>query len=223
MRTRLEQSYGAPIHMNYGLNEIGMVAVRCPQGRYHVHTEHCLVQIADGEGRGCKPGEVGHVLITGLRNYAMPLIRYDTGDLAEVAEGPCACGRTLPSFGELAGRYRRYAGLPEGTRERVRAIRETIENCDAAELRFLRRYQIHQDKQNNFTLRLRTVEAIPEHFRTKIMSAWTPFPSSALTIEQLDDIATSPSGKILDFTSDFHGDSAYPAAFDKAARPLADT
>jgi hypothetical protein len=39
----------------------------------------------------------------------------------------------------------------------------------------------------------------------------------------LDDIATSPSGKILDFTSDFHGDSAYPANFDNAVRPLADT
>jgi phenylacetate-CoA ligase len=223
MRTRLEESYGAPVHMNYGLNEIGMVAVRCPSGRYHVHTEHCLVQIADAAGQPCKPGEVGHVLITGFRNYAMPLIRYDTGDLAEVASGPCPCGRTLPSFGEIAGRYRRYAGLPEGTRERVRAIRETIENCAAAEIAFLRRYQIHQNKQNNFTLRLRTVAAVPDAFRAKIAAAWTPFPASILTLQVLDDIATSPSGKILDFTSDFHGDSAYPANFDNAVRPLADT
>lgn len=223
MRARLEESYAAPIHMNYGLNEIGMVAVRCPSGRYHVHIEHCLVEIADSDGQPCKPGEIGHVLITGFRNFAMPLIRYDTGDLAEVASNPCPCGRTLPSFGEIAGRYRRYAGLPEGTRERVRAIRETIENCSADELAFLRRYQIHQDKQNNFTLRLRTVASVPDIFRNKIESAWAPFPSSALTLQVLDDIATSPSGKILDFTSDFHGDSAYPANFDRAVRPLADT
>jgi len=222
MRTRLEDIYAAPIHMNYGLNEIGMVAVRCPNGRYHVHVEHCMVEIADAAGKPCAPGEVGHVLVTGFRNFAMPLIRYDTGDLAEVVTGICACGRTLPSFGELQGRYRRYAGLPEGTRERVRAIRETIENCSATELVFLRRYQVHQDKQNRFTLRLRTVAPIPEAFRAKIMNAWSPFDLTTLTIEARDEIATSPSGKILDFTSDFHGDSAYPAAFDKAVRPIAD-
>ena len=222
MRTRLEELYDAPIHMNYGLNEVGMVAVRCPRGRYHVHTEHCLVEITNSAGQPSKPGEIGHVLVTGFRNFAMPLIRYDTGDLAEVVEGPCPCGRTLPSFGELQGRYRRYAGLPDGTRERVRAIRQTIENCNAGELAFLRRYQVHQDKQNNFTLRLRTVAPIPEAFHDKIVNAWAPFMSSALTIEERDDIATSPSGKILDFTSDFHGDSAYPAAFDQAVRPIAD-
>jgi phenylacetate-coenzyme A ligase PaaK-like adenylate-forming protein len=42
------------------------------------------------------------VAITTLHNFAMPLIRYATGDLARNPEGPdgrpsaCACGRTLP-------------------------------------------------------------------------------------------------------------------------------
>jgi phenylacetate-CoA ligase len=66
------------------------------------------------------------VLVTALQNLAMPLIRYDTGDIAMAVEGACPCGRTLPSFGEIAGRYRRYAGLPEGTRKRVNVLQETI-------------------------------------------------------------------------------------------------
>lgn len=225
MRTKLEQSYGVPIHMSYGLNEIGMVAARCAEGRYHFHSEHCLVQIARADGSPCKTGEVGHVLVTGLRNYAMPLIRYDTGDLAEVVEGPCACGRTLPSFGELAGRYRRYAGLPEGSRERVRAIREAIENCAPDELAFLRRYQILQDKDNRFTLRLKTVAAIPEQFRNAVTKAWSPFSATAsgpLAIVELDDIAAGPGGKLLDFISEFHADSSYASDFARGAHPLAD-
>ena len=56
----------------------------------------------------------------------MPLIRYDTGDLAQAVEGPCPCGRTLPSFGEIAGRYRRFAGLPDHTRDRVRVLQRAF-------------------------------------------------------------------------------------------------
>ena len=88
-----------------------MVAVRCAAGRYHQYRALPRA-IAGGDGQPCKPGETGHVLVTGLRNFAMPLIRYDTGDLAsQAASGPCSCGARSPSFGEIAGRYRRFAGL----------------------------------------------------------------------------------------------------------------
>jgi phenylacetate-CoA ligase len=210
LRTRLEQTFRIPIHQSYGLNEIGMVAVRCSSGRYHVHTEHCLVQIVGGDGRPCEPGETGRLLVTGLRNYAMPLIRYDTGDLAQPAFGPCPCGRTLPSFGEIAGRFRRFAGLPKGTRERFRAIRHAVESYPPDELAFLRRYQVHQDRENRFTLRMRTVAPIPEAFRQAALRAWEPFagtPPSPLTIVEMDNIPTSPSGKILDFSSEFYTDA----------------
>ena len=45
MREHIERSFGCPIHQNYGLNEIGLVATRCDAGRYHVHSEHCIVEI----------------------------------------------------------------------------------------------------------------------------------------------------------------------------------
>jgi phenylacetate-CoA ligase len=197
--------------MGYGLNEIGRVAARCDAGRYHVHSEHCLVEVVDGDGKPCRAGETGHLLVTGLRNHAMPLFRYDTGDLAEAVEGPCACGRTLPAFGEIAGRYRRYAGLPPMSRERVRALRDAIEATPPSGLAFLRRYQIHQDRENRFTVRLKTVTPIPDNFKEALLAAWAPVaghPPMPLAIVEVDAIATSPSGKLLDFTSDFHTDSA---------------
>ena len=62
-RPRLEESYGAAVHMAYGLNEIGKVATRCNAGRYHVNTEQCLVQIARDDGSPCAPGEVGEITV----------------------------------------------------------------------------------------------------------------------------------------------------------------
>lgn len=214
LRARLEECYGVPVHMSYGLNEIGKVATRCKAGRYHVNIEHCLVQIVDDGGRPCAHGEIGHVLVTGLNNSAMPLLRYDTGDLAEVVDGPCPCGRTLPSFGDIAGRYRSYAGLPPLSRERLRAVRAAVEGYPPELLAaFLRRYQLHQDRQDRFTLRLRSVAPVPEDFRQHVLRAWEPVlgtPPSPLAIVEVEEIASSPGGKLLDFVSDFHTDSSLP-------------
>jgi len=221
LRRQLERGFGIPIHMSYGLNEIGMVAVCCDAGRYHVNAEHCLVEITRADGEPCRPGEVGHVVVTGLRNFAMPLLRYDTGDLAEAVDGDCPCGRTLPAFGEIEGRFRRYAGLPQGTREKVRAVRLALEAMSAEELAFLRQYQLHQDADDQFTLRVRAVGDVPAAFADGIQRAWEPVARSGgdarhesrITIVTSEDIDTSPSGKPLDFTSDIHVD-AYVAGRD---------
>jgi phenylacetate-CoA ligase len=209
LRKRLERVYGVPIHQGYGLNEIGRVAIRCDAGRYHVHTEHCLVEIVDAAGRPCAPHETGRVLVTGLRNFAMPLLRYDTGDLAEVVTGPCPCGRTLPSFGEIAGRFVRFAGLPPRTRQRFYALIGAFESLSAEQLAFLRRHQIHQNREDRFELRLVTAGPVPNEFHEHVQRAWAAVagdPPEPLTILEVADVARSPSGKSLDFTSHFHTD-----------------
>lgn len=214
LRRAMEKAYAAPVHQNYGLNEMGMAAVRCAHGRYHVNTELCLVEIVNADGRKCLPGEVGHLLVTGLANFCMPLLRYDTGDLAEgLFDTLCPCGSTLPSFGEIAGRFRHYAGLPSGTRERVRVVRETIEHMPPERLAFLRRYQLYQDRENRFALRLKTVSPIPDVFRDAVLSAWAAVPNATgtpLEIVSVDEIAPAPSGKLVDFLSEFFTDSSSP-------------
>ena len=60
--------------------------------------------------------EGGKIIATGLNNYAMPLIRYDTGDVGVITEeGKCACGRTGPLLTKLYGRYSDLMQLNEGT------------------------------------------------------------------------------------------------------------
>src|SRR6185295_18574739 len=61
MRRLVESVTGAPIEQGYGLNEIGLVATRCAAGRYHVHVEHCLVEIVDDAGALVPPGSTGRI------------------------------------------------------------------------------------------------------------------------------------------------------------------
>lgn len=67
----------------------------------------------DDDDQPCGPGEAGRVVITGLRNYAMPLIRYQVDDYAELDEA-CDCGRGLPVLKRILGRVKDIWVLPTG-------------------------------------------------------------------------------------------------------------
>jgi phenylacetate-CoA ligase len=170
-----------------------------------VHSEHCLVEILDQNGRPCAPGETGFVIATGFRNFAMPLIRYNTGDLAEATDGRCPCNRTLPSFGEITGRYGRIAHLPPGTMIPVLALREAIEGMPADIMRGLREFQIHQYADRRMELRLVSRSPLSDAFYAHIRDAWAKAKKAGepdLTIVSVDQIVKT-GGKSEVFTSDF--------------------
>ena len=208
MRRRIEQVFGVPLFQNYGLIEIGLVAVRCNEGeRYHVHGEHCLVEIVDDQGQACPPGEVGHILVTGLNNMAMPLVRYDTGDLATAASGPCPCGRTLPSFGPIKGRYRRIAFLPPGTWDYWMAFQRTLEDMPQALATPLRQYQLHQFKDGGFELRIIADGGFAPEFDAFIQERWQGTKAGEtlpLRIVRVDRLARPPVGNSRTFPPTSH-------------------
>ncbi|HEX7277268.1 MAG TPA: AMP-binding protein, partial [Acidimicrobiales bacterium] len=112
VREACREVWGAPVTDIYSCQELGYVALQCPTAeRYHVMSELVLVEILDEEDRPCQPGETGRVVVTQLHNYAMPLLRYDLGDYAQVG-GPCPCGRGLPVLDRVMGRRRNMLVLP---------------------------------------------------------------------------------------------------------------
>jgi phenylacetate-CoA ligase len=206
MREHIESSFGCPIHQNYGLNEIGLVATRCDAGRYHVHSEHCIVEIIGPDGRSVAPGETGRLIITGLNNWVMPLMRYDADDLAIAVGGPCPCGRTLPSFGDVVGRYSRVAFLPEGTVIILEALRSAIRKQPSGMIRGLRQYQTHHRLDGSWEVRLVLREEMPERLAEYLGETWSRIlgaPHPPFTVKRVDAIERPPGGKFQDFTSEF--------------------
>ncbi len=105
-----------PVVDLYSSQEVGYIALQCPgHEHYHVQSESVFVEVLDEAGRPCKPGNIGRVVVTTLHNFAMPLIRYDIGDYAEVGER-CDCGRGLPVLKRILGRQRNLLHLPDGSR-----------------------------------------------------------------------------------------------------------
>ena len=114
LRALCREVWGLRIADNYSCKEVNTIAMQCPDhDHYHVQSERQLVEVLDAQGRPCKPGEIGRVVVTDLHNYAMPFLRYELGDYAELGE-PCPCGRTLPVLKQILGRTRNMLVLPSG-------------------------------------------------------------------------------------------------------------
>lgn len=106
LRDRVREELGVPIMDVYSAQEVGILAIQCPQSDlYHVMDENLIVEVLDQHGNQCGEGETGRIVVTDLSNYATPVFRYDLADYAQVG-GACPCGRTLPTLKAFKGRER---------------------------------------------------------------------------------------------------------------------
>lgn len=105
-RQRISDVFRCPVRDTYGMSEMVVGASECEAGQLHLWPEAGIVEILDEEGSSVPNGQVGRVVCTGFLNHAMPLVRYDTGDLGALdsSDRPCPCGRTLPRLRSLEGR-----------------------------------------------------------------------------------------------------------------------
>lgn len=173
MRNRIESAFGIPVYTSYGLNELGWIATKCVEGgRYHIHSERCIVEIVREDGTPCDPGEYGQVLITLLDNLTMPLIRYNSGDIAQATAGQCPCGRTLPTMGEIVGRAAAITAMPAQILLQVEKLRHAMDILPDNLAEGVRGYQIHHHKSGDLELKVLAAAALSGEFKEYFYRAW---------------------------------------------------
>jgi phenylacetate-CoA ligase len=112
-RAAFAESFGAVTRCMYSSREAARIAYSCPTGNhYHVCSEACFVEILDENGKTCKPGQEGRVIVTPFFNTGQPFIRYEQGDLA--SWGVCGCGIQLPVINSISGRLYHSFVKPDG-------------------------------------------------------------------------------------------------------------
>jgi len=109
-RQVVEGGIGAPLFNTYGSREFMSIAAECEcRSGLHVNAENLVVETA-----GVDPVRPSEILVTDLHNFGMPFVRYATGDLGTLAEGPCRCGRGLPRLASIEGRILDALRAPDG-------------------------------------------------------------------------------------------------------------
>ncbi|HEX5779744.1 MAG TPA: hypothetical protein VFY21_12965 [Xanthobacteraceae bacterium] len=191
-------AFGARVIHSYGATETGRLAAECAAcGRYHVPAEAVLVEVLREDGTAARPGETGRVIVTPFYNFAMPLIRYEIGDLAEMGDdGKCEC--LLPSLNQVFGRTRNLFRLPDGSRvwpdtrardmlryigfTQVQVVQTAL---DEIEVRYVA----------DGSGRAPDIAGLQDYFRSVL------HPSLNVSAVPVAEIARSPSGKFDDYLS----------------------
>ncbi len=198
LRERVAACWQAPLEDTYSCEEAGYLALQCPDfAHYHVQSEAVLLEIVDDSGQACAPGAIGRVVVTPLHNFAMPLIRYELGDLAE-AGAPCPCGRGLPVLARILGRTRSLLRFASGVGRRLNLV--PLEKRAAALP--IRQYQLIQRSYDTIELNLvveRRLTASEEAGLEATIAGECGATGFAIACVYRESIPRSPSGKYEEF------------------------
>ena len=104
-RARIAAVWDAPVVEEYGATETGSLAGECPHGRLHLWADRALFEVYDPATGDCGPEGRGQLVVTPLYREAMPLLRYNLEDEAEISYARCPCGWALPTV-RVLGRSR---------------------------------------------------------------------------------------------------------------------
>ncbi|HEC93026.1 MAG TPA: phenylacetate--CoA ligase family protein [Candidatus Atribacteria bacterium] len=116
MREKIKNVFGTDVCDIYGLNDGGISAYEDLEHHgFHIDTERSIMEVVNDHGKQIDRGE-GKILATSLHNFAMPFIRYDTGDMGYILseEDTCPCGRGYRLLKEIIGREQEFLITPEG-------------------------------------------------------------------------------------------------------------
>jgi phenylacetate-CoA ligase len=104
----IEKAFGASAINWYGSNERAITASQCQYlNGLHVHEEAGVLEVINESGESSLQNQQireGEIVVTGIVNDAMPLIRYRLGDIGAITNQPCECGFKGTSLTQVIGR-----------------------------------------------------------------------------------------------------------------------
>ena len=92
-RTSMQEAFGCRVFDCYGSSEIRNIANECARGRMHVNVDFVVLEL---ERSAATPDGVAPFLLTSLRSYGMPFIRYRNEDCGRLDTSSCTCGSGFP-------------------------------------------------------------------------------------------------------------------------------
>ncbi len=115
-REFLESELGCPVFDFFSHHECVAMIAECEHGVKHLIEDFACNEIVDEAGNDCSESGEGELIGTTLYNYAMPLIRYKTGDQVVLRNRSqkCSCGREFQEIKEVKGKQTDYLETPDG-------------------------------------------------------------------------------------------------------------
>ena len=189
----IEEVFGARIYDFYGNAERVAAIGTCEKGNYHVLPEYGITEFLP---LSAEPGKV-EIVGTALHNYAMPLLRYRTGDMVELLDSDCACNRKFRTIGKIKGRISDFLICKDG-RIAVDACYLTLKGVDN-----ILQSQIIQEDLDTISIKFIPGENFSKKDKDKIMNNVKAYmgPEVEVFLEQDSEIANDKTTKYRPFIS----------------------
>ena len=193
-----EQAFQAPAVDVYVTNEFGVIAWSCPMRRdvLHVNDDCFVVEVLDREGKPVPHGTLGELVITSLGLTAMPLIRYNMGDMAAIVPERCECGRGLGLLTRVHGRTAHIIHRRDGAPLTTPFVTSLLGRADAHE--WVRRFQVREEpgRQLRFLINVRRPPSEAQQSRLTRSVELGVGQDFQIVFEMVDRIPDAPNGKL---------------------------
>ncbi len=151
-RSAMSKYFQIPVVSRYSNLENGIIAQQCfLSNEFHINAASYLVEILDiDKDIPVEAGKLGRIVLTDYFNFAMPLIRYDTGDLGSFAENS-ECNIRTPVLTKIEGRKLDQIYDTKGNHLSSYLVYKNMWKYTE-----ITQYQIIQEGVNMYTIRLNT-------------------------------------------------------------------
>jgi phenylacetate-CoA ligase len=128
----------------YGSSEVQNIATECALGRMHINADYVVVETDET----ARTGDSAPLLVTSLRNLAMPFLRYRNEDCGDLLDGTCDCGNGFPLMSLNVARVSDSFRLPDGRVVHGEFFTHLLYGSEGID-----RFQFHQIAPDSIVLR----------------------------------------------------------------------
>lgn len=130
---KITEKWNIKLFSTYASTEMSTAFTECEhfKGGHH-HPELIITEVLNDDNLPVKTGESGELTITTLGVEGMPLLRFKTGDIVQLHDEPCECGRNTLRVGPVLGRKQQMIKY-KGTTLYPPAMHDVLNHFDSVE------------------------------------------------------------------------------------------
>lgn len=197
VRNRMKKYFGVSPISRYSNNENGILAQEDnTQGRskFIINSASYFIEIFDFyKDVPVSPGERGRIIVTDLHNYAMPIIRYDTGDIGVISLDK----NNISYLSSIEGRK---LDLIYDTKGSIVPSHVSYKLCKYGDYK---QFQLVQYGEKSYKIKLNTDKKVDEATMLEEFKGYLG-QDARIDILYVDEIPLLSSGKRREVTNTYH-------------------
>jgi len=199
VRTSMQKYFGVVPVSRYSNNENGIIAQedRGVTSKFIINTASYYIEVFDiDKDVPVHPGKLGRIIVTDLHNYAMPMIRYDTGDVGIIEMDP----NGVSYLSSIGGRK---LDLIYNTKGEIIPSHVSYKLCKYGDYK---QFQLVQYGEKDYLIKLNTNKKVDEN---KMLEEYKEYfgQDANIEIQYVDEIPLLSSGKRREVANTYHSKS----------------